>query len=73
MWSFFIDKTEFFGQWYLVSWGSGQGALLTYLTIPWVAMFGANVFTARIVMVLLGICAMFGFAWLMQLLTHNRY
>lgn len=35
---------------YFVAWGSGQNALLTYLTIPFVLIFGMNAFSARIVM-----------------------
>ena len=37
---------------YLVAWGSGQNALLTYLTIPFVLIFGMTPFSARIVMMI---------------------
>lgn len=40
---------------YLEAWGGGQNALLTYLTIPFVLMFGMNVFSARIVSLLFSI------------------
>jgi 4-amino-4-deoxy-L-arabinose transferase-like glycosyltransferase len=39
----------------LVSWGSGQNILYTLLTIPFVAIFGLNVFSIRLVSALCGI------------------
>lgn len=38
-----------------ISWGSGQNALYTYLTIPFVAIFGLNEFSVRIVNLLFSI------------------
>ncbi|MDY3861982.1 MAG: glycosyltransferase family 39 protein [Ruminococcus sp.] len=34
---------------HLVSWGSGQNALYAYLSMPFIALFGLNVFSVRIV------------------------
>lgn len=41
-----------------VSWGSGQNALYSYLTIPFVALFGLSAFSTRIVSALFGIAAL---------------
>ena len=51
---------------YLVSWGSGQNALLTYLTVPFVLMFGMNAFTARIVMYIVINTSMIAFYFLIR-------
>lgn len=40
---------------YFPAWGSGQNVLLAYLTAPVVKVFGLSIFTARIVMLLLGV------------------
>lgn len=34
---------------HLVAWGSGQNALYAYLSMPFIALFGLNVFSVRIV------------------------
>lgn len=39
---------------FLVSWGSGQNALLTYLIIPFVKLFGLSVLTTRLPMAIVG-------------------
>lgn len=57
---------------YFESWGSGQNSLLAYLTIPFVAMFGMNVFTARIVSLLFSIGSIFAFYYLLKLLFKNK-
>lgn len=51
-----IDRTGYTWPVYLEAWGSGQNALLTYLSIPFVAIFGMNIFSARIVSL---ICSLF--------------
>jgi len=40
----------------LTSWGSGQNVLYTYLSIPFIAIFGLNVFSVRLLSALVG-CA----------------
>ncbi len=40
---------------YFPGWGSGQNVLYSYLTIPAIAIFGLNIFSARIVSVVFGI------------------
>ncbi len=57
---------------YFEAWGDGQNALLTYLTIPFIAMFGMNVFTARIVSLLFSIGSIFAFYYLLKLLFKNQ-
>ncbi|WP_167352926.1 glycosyltransferase family 39 protein [Streptomyces rubellomurinus] len=42
---------------YFPSWGSGQNVLLSYLSVPFVGLFGLTVFSVRLVPVLLGIGA----------------
>ncbi len=46
---------------HFVSWGSGQNALYAYLTIPFVKVFGLNVFSVRIVNVLFSLLTLFIF------------
>lgn len=58
---------------YLEAWGSGQSALLAYLTIPFIAIFGMNVFSARIVMLLFSIGGIFAFYNLIKLITKNKF
>lgn len=43
---------------YFPSWGSGQNALQTYLSVPFISAFGLSIFSARIVSLLLGIAAL---------------
>ncbi len=40
---------------YFPSWGSGQNVLYSYLTIPVIAVFGLNIFSARLINVVFGI------------------
>ncbi|MFF3087270.1 glycosyltransferase family 39 protein [Streptomyces nojiriensis] len=42
---------------YFPSWGSGQNVLLSYLSMPFIALFGLTAFSVRLVPVLLGIGA----------------
>lgn len=39
---------------FLVSWGSGQNVLLTYLMIPFIKIFGLNLLSVRLPMAILG-------------------
>lgn len=49
-----IDRNGNFMPAFLVSWGGGQNALLTYLIIPFIKIFGANIFSIRLPMAILG-------------------
>jgi 4-amino-4-deoxy-L-arabinose transferase-like glycosyltransferase len=44
---------------YFPVFGSGMNSLLTYLTVPFVALFGVNIFATRIVSELLGLIAIY--------------
>lgn len=48
----------------LKSWGSGQNALLSYLAMPFIALFGLSEVTLRLPMALSG-CASLVFMWLL--------
>lgn len=60
-WSLLTQGTDRWGYKfpiYFLSWGSGQNVLYSYLSIPFVALFGVNLFTTRIVALLLGIATL---------------
>lgn len=44
-----IDRNGFSMPVHLVAWGSGQNALYAYLSMPFIALFGLNAFSVRIV------------------------
>ena len=46
---------------YSVAWGSGHSSLYITLSKPWIALFGLNLFTARVTNVLFGCLALFAF------------
>jgi 4-amino-4-deoxy-L-arabinose transferase-like glycosyltransferase len=54
---------------YFASWGSGQNVLLSYLSIPFIAIFGMSIWSTRIVAALLGVFAV----WLMYKLVTRLY
>lgn len=51
---------------YSVAWGSGHSSLFLTLSKPWIALFGLNVFTARMTNVLFGCFALFAFWGIMK-------
>lgn len=51
---------------YFPAWGSGQNVLLAYLTVPIVKLFGLNVLTARVVMLVLGLGTLPLLAWCLR-------
>lgn len=57
--NFGIDRNGHTLPVYLEAWGSGQNALLAYLTIPFVKIFGMNAFSARIVSLLISTTSLF--------------
>jgi hypothetical protein len=57
---------------FLVSWGSGQNALYTYLLIPFVKIFGLNTFSVRLPMDLIGCLSLFIFYKLVLLLKNKK-
>ena len=44
------DRNGIFLPVYLLAWGSGQSALLTYISIPFIAVFGLNIWATRLPM-----------------------
>lgn len=48
-----IDRNGNFLPVFLVAWGSGQNALLTYLIIPFIRVFGLSVLSVRLPMVII--------------------
>lgn len=49
-----IDRNGNFMPAFLVAWGGGQNALLTYLIIPFFKIFGPSIFSIRLPMAILG-------------------
>lgn len=49
-----IDRNGNFMPAFLVAWGSGQNALLTYLMMPFITLFGLNTLSIRLPMAILG-------------------
>ncbi len=55
------DRNGYHNPVYSVAWGSGHSSLYLTLSKPWIALFGLNVFTARITNVLFGSLSLFAF------------
>lgn len=60
------DREGLFLPVHFKSWGSGQNVLYSYLSIPFIKLFGLNVFSARIVNLLFGVLALFIFYFLIK-------
>lgn len=56
---------------YSVAWGSGHSSLYITLSKPWIALFGLNVFTARVTGVLFGVIALFAFYGIMRRMNRR--
>ena len=67
-----VDRNGYSWPVYLVSWGSGQNALLIYLTIPFVLMFGMNAFSARIVMAISSVVTIVASYFLIKKITNKQ-
>ncbi|MDR0890511.1 MAG: hypothetical protein LBM05_00010 [Endomicrobium sp.] len=59
--NFGIDRNGYKLPLYLFAWGSGQSALYAYLSIPFIAVLGLNVFSIRIVQALVSIATLIVF------------
>ena len=55
------DRNGIFYPVYLLAWGSGQSALMTYLTIPFVKFFGLTVFSIRLAQAIISSLSIFAF------------
>lgn len=69
---FGIDRNGHFLPVYLEAWGGGQSALLAYLTIPFVMIFGMNAVTVRIVSLLFSIIDLFVIYFLLQNISSRK-
>lgn len=57
---------------FLLSWGSGQNALLTYLMIPFVALFGLSELTVRLPLALIGCGSLIVMYYLLKNIFNNK-
>lgn len=57
---------------FLLSWGSGQNALYTYMIIPFVKLFGLSVVTTRLPMAILGCISLFVMYKLLEMLGNKK-
>ncbi len=67
--------TDCFGYHYPVyntSWGSGMSALYSWLSIPFIKLFGLNMWSMRIAQALLGIVSLFILYLLMKKITNDK-
>lgn len=67
--------TDCFGYHYPVyntSWGSGMSALYSWLSIPWIKLFGLNMWTIRLPQAILGILSLLVFYFLMKKVTNDK-
>ncbi len=67
-----IDRNGKFMPVFLVAWGSGQNALLTYLIIPFIAIFGLTTFAIRLPMAIIGGISLFIFYLLLKRITNKK-
>lgn len=49
---------------HLIAWGSGQNVLYAYFSMPFIALFGLNVFSVRIVNLIFGILSVLVVYWM---------
>lgn len=57
---------------YNTSWGSGMSALYSWLTIPFIKLFGLNLWSMRLAQALLGIISLLVLYLLMKKVTNNK-
>lgn len=57
---------------YNTSWGSGMSALYSWLSIPWIKLFGLNMWTIRLSQALLGILSLLVLYLLMKKITNDK-
>lgn len=67
-----IDRNGNHNPVFLVAWGGGQNALLSYLIIPFVQLFGLNLFSIRIPMALLGCLSLFVFYFCLKRIGNKK-
>ena len=57
---------------FLISWGGGQNALLTYLIIPFIKIFGLTILSIRIPLALVGCISLFIFYFLLKKISNKK-
>ena len=57
---------------FLISWGSGQNALYTYLLLPFVYLFGLSSLTIRLPMAILGCISLYAFYAILKSIFNKR-
>ena len=57
---------------HLIAWGSGQNALYSYLSMPFLAAFGLDVWAFRLPMALIGCLSLFAFWRLLLAMTDRK-
>ncbi len=57
---------------HLIAWGSGQNALYSYLSMPFLAAFGLDVWAFRLPMALIGCLSLFAFWRLLLVMTDRK-
>ena len=57
---------------FLVAWGSGQNALLSYLMMPFIAIFGLTTFSIRLPMAIIGGISLGIFYCLLKRMTNKK-
>ena len=67
-----IDRNGNHNPVFLVAWGGGQNALLTYLIIPFVKVFGLNTLSVRLPMALLGCFSLVVFYFLLKKVSNRK-
>lgn len=55
---------------FLVSWGSGQNVLLTYMIIPFIKLFGLTTLAVRLPMAIIGVISLVVFYLLLKKITN---
>ncbi len=66
-----IDRNGFHNPVACVAWGSGMFALVVYLAMPAIALFGLNAWAVRLPCLLVGVGSLVVFAWLMTKLRDR--
>ena len=67
-----IDRNGNFLPVFLVAWGSGQNALLSYLMMPFIAIFGLTTFSIRLPMAIIGGISLGVFYCLLKRMTNKK-
>ena len=66
-----IDSNGYSWPVYFVAWGSGMNVLYSYLSLPFIALFGVNAISVRIVQSVCGCIALFVFYRLLKIVKPN--